>query len=473
MPKNNLFIKIYLSFWITTIFMIASMVYMDRLTESGPRIEGWRLTAGRSISFYAQEAVSIFKKEGVQGLEEFFGRLRSTTDINAFIFDSQGREVTGRTASAAVLNLVASSRNSSKLEVVFSPESDLVAQEVPDKGDESYLFAAEIPKPPHGPRPGHPPGGPPGPFPGHPLHFFVRLFIQLLISGLVCYFLALYLTAPILKLGNAARRLAAGNLSIRVSPSMGKRKDEIAGLANDFDHMAEKIGSLITSQRNLLRDISHELRSPLARLNVALGLCRQRFGPDAEKPFDRIEREVERLNELIGQILTLNKVESGSLEFAKTKVDLAKLMEDITEDADYEAGSRGRTVVLTAEPCFLEGNGDILRRAVENIVRNAVHYTPEGSSVEVTLRCLRDPDKDQASITVRDHGKGVAEDALPKLFTPFYRVEDGEDRATGGTGLGLAIAEAAVRFHGGTVRAANAPDGGLIVEIILPLCAGS
>lgn len=461
MLKNNLFIKIYLSFWITTIFMIASMVYMDRLTESGPRIEGWRLTAGRSISFYAQEAVSVIEKDGVPGLEEFFGRLESSTGIRAFIFDPRGREVTGRTASTAVQNLAASSRNSSRLEVVFSPESDLVAQNVPDKSGDSYTFAAEIPKP----LPGHPPG----PFPGPPLHFLVRLFIQLLISGLVCYFLALYLTAPILKLGIAARRLASGNLSVRVSPSLGKRKDEIAGLANDFDHMAERIESLVTSQRNLLRDISHELRSPLARLNVALGLCRQRFGSDAEKSFDRIEREAERLNELIGQILTLNKVESGSLEWAKAKVDLAKLMEDITEDADYEAGSRGRKVVLTAEPCFLEGNGDILRRAVENIVRNAVHYTSEGSTVEVSLRVIQDQDNAQAWIIIRDHGKGVAEDVLPKLFSPFYRVGDGEDRRTGGTGLGLAIAEAAVRFHGGTVQAANAPDGGLIVEIRLPL----
>lgn len=465
MPKNSLFIKIYLSFWITTVFMIASMVYMDRLTESGPRIEGWRLTAGRSISFYAQEAVSIFEKEGVAGLEEFFGRLEGSTGIKAFIFDARNREVTGRTASKAIVDLAAASRKSADLEVVFSPDTDLVAQEVPDKGGGSYIFAAEIPKPPHAPRPGHPPGL----FPGPPLHFLVRLFIQLLISGLVCYFLALYLTAPILKLGNAARRLAAGNLAVRVSPSMGKRKDEIAGLANDFDHMAERIESLITSQRHLLRDISHELRSPLARLNVALGLCRQRFGPDAERSFDRIEREVERLNELIGQILTLNKVESGSVELSKTKVDLAKLMEDITEDADYEARSRGGTVVLDAESCLLEGNGDILRRAVENIVRNAVHHTPEGGSVEVTLRCIQDSDKAQALITVRDHGKGVAEDVLPKLFTPFYRVEDGEDRGTSGTGLGLAIAEAAVRFHGGTVRAENAPDGGLIVEIMLPL----
>lgn len=468
-PKNKLFIKIYLSFWLTMIFMIASMVYMDRLTESEPRIERWRLTAGRSLSFYAQEAISIFEKEGVQGLEDFFGRLEGSTGIKAFILDSQGRDVTGHTVSAAVRDLAVSSRNSSRIEVVFSPKFDLVAQEIADQSGHSYAFAAEIPKPPFGP-----PGHPPFPFPGPPLNSFVRLFILLIISGLVCYFLALYLTAPILKLRSAARRLATGNLSVRVSPLMGKRRDEMADLAHDYDYMAERIESLVTSQRNLLRDISHELRSPLTRLNVALELCRQRFSPDADPLlFDRIEREVEKLNELIGQILTLNKVELGSMELPKTKVDLAKLMEDITDDANYEAQSIGRSVVLTAEPCFLDGNEDILRRAVENIVRNAVQYTAAASAVEVTLRCLKDADNAQVMITVRDHGKGVAEDALPKLFKPFFRIKDEEAGNIGGTGLGLAIAEAAIRFHGGTVRAANAPDGGLIVEIVLPMAGVS
>lgn len=468
-PRINLFIKIYFSFWLTMLFMIASMVYVDRLTESEPRIEGWRLTAGRSISFYAQEAVSIFEKEGVQGLEKFFGRLENSTGIKAFILDSQGRDVTGRTVSAAIRDLAVSSRISSRLEVVFSPESDLVAQKIADQSGNSYAFAAQIPKPPFGPPPGHRPL----PFPGPLLHFFARLCILFLISGLVCYFLALYLTAPILKLGGAVRRLAAGNLSVRVSSLVGKRKDEMADLANDFDYMAERIESLVTSQRNLLRDISHELRSPLTRLNVALGLCWQRFGSDADLLFDRIEREVEKLNELIGQILTLNKVESGSMEFSKTQVDLAKLMESITDDANYEAQSMGRSVELTAEPCLLDGNEDILRRAVENIVRNAVQYTSSGSVVEVTLRCLRDAIKAQAMVTVRDHGKGIAEDVLPKLFKPFFRVMDEGGSGTGGTGLGLAIAEAAVRFHGGTVRAANAPDGGLIVEIVLPITGAS
>jgi two-component system sensor histidine kinase CpxA len=277
------------------------------------------------------------------------------------------------------------------------------------------------------------------------------------------------MTAPIIKLGNAARQLTSGNLSIRVGPSLGNRRDEISTLARDFDHMAERIEMLLTAQRNLLRDVSHELRSPLARLNVALAICRQRFGPESEIPLDRIEREAEKLNEMIGQLLTWNKVQSGTTEIEKRKVDLAELILEITADADFEAKSQNRAVVSTIEPCILEGNLDLLRRAVENIVRNAVHFTDEGSSVEITLRCTQSADGAHASIAVRDHGKGAPEEVLADLFKPFYCVDEGRDRQTGGAGLGLAITDAAVRFHGGSLRAMNAPDGGLIVEMILPI----
>ena len=301
----------------------------------------------------------------------------------------------------------------------------------------------------------------------------LQLLVVLTVSGIICYLLARYLTAPILKIGAAARQLAAGDLSVRVGPAIGKRKDELARLAVDFDRMAEQIALLLNSQRTLLRDISHELRSPLARLNVALELCRKRTGQEATVSLDRIERESDRLNEMIGQILTLNRVESDPSLREKTRVDLAGLVREITADAEFEAASLNRKVkVAGLDPCTVEGNEELLRRAIDNVIRNAVRYTPDAGEVEIHLRRVFGCGNtgDTAVISVRDHGKGVPEESLPHLFRPFYRVGEGRDRQTGGTGLGLAITEAAVRLHNGSVLAANAPGGGLIVEITLPVC---
>jgi signal transduction histidine kinase len=167
--------------------------------------------------------------------------------------------------------------------------------------------------------------------------------------------------------------------------------------------------------------------------------------------------------------LTLNRVESGISAMEKRRIDLANLIRGIADDADFEAKSLNRAVKAEGiEPCFVEGDEDLLRRAVENVARNAVRYTEDGSTVDVSLRCIRDRGNPRGLITIRDHGKGVPEAALPNLFRPFYRVGDDRDRETGGTGLGLAITEAAVRLHGGMIRAANCSEGGLIIEISLP-----
>jgi two-component system sensor histidine kinase CpxA len=245
---------------------------------------------------------------------------------------------------------------------------------------------------------------------------------------------------------------------------MGNRRDELASLGADFDLMAEKIESLINSQRRLLGDISHELRSPLARLNVALELARQRAGDDAASALERIQHEAENLNEMIGQLLALTRLESGAEGMKKTAVDLVPLVTAISDDARFEAASRNRSVQLkSSSRCTTVGNELLLRRAIENVVRNAVQYTAEGTAVEVEVSC-----SDVAVITIRDHGAGVPENALVEIFRPFYRVDDARDREAGGVGLGLAIADRAVRLHDGSVKAANASEGGLLVTIILP-----
>lgn len=469
MIRNNLFIKICLSFWFTTLFMIGSVVTVDWLTETGPfhsprhslHLPQHPPASDAALALQGQTGVWVLEHEGISSLRDFVDRLYETTGSRAYYFDGKGAELTGRTGPRGIEELAALALSSGKTDPVDSMDNGMAAVKIAGSSGRSYAVVTEL-------RP-----LPPPPFPDGQDSVFmkiVRLLVVMTASGAICYLLARYLTAPILMLGAVARRLASGDLSARVGPALGNRKDEISGLAFDFDRMAERIESLLTSQRVLLRDISHELRSPLARLQVALELSRQRSGGEAQKSLDRIEREANKLNELIEQLLILNRVESGTSKWEKAKINLAKLIGDIAEDADFEATSLNRSVkILFADECIIEGNADLLRRAIENVTRNAVHYTAEGSAVEISLRRGRKEDTSSAFITIRDHGEGVPEEAVARLFKPFYRVDDDRNRQTGGAGLGLAITEAAVRHHGGTVRAENSPDGGLMIEIMLPV----
>jgi len=427
--KNNLFIKICLSFWLTTLFMIASVVTVDWLTDTGPFHSKRHPMneAGIRTQFPDENGNGLIGKPGEPGPPLFPADAPKFGGAGPLPPENGGRD----------------------------------AMTIPGSGGKPPAMAAERRRWP-----------PPPPPDGEPLLIMtvVRVLVLLTVSGLICYLLARYLTTPILKIGSAAQRLAAGDLSVRVGPGLGKRRDEISRLAVDFDAMAERLESLLNSQRVLLRDISHELRSPLARLNVALELCRKGCHCEVQKYLERIERESGRLNEMIGHLLTLNRVESGIDLTQKKRIDMSDLIREIVEDADFEAKGHNRSVTTTLiETCFVEGDEVLLRRALDNVARNAVRYTADGSAVEVSLSHIRDNENSRCLITVRDHGQGVPEAAIPLLFKPFYRVSEGRERETGGTGLGLAITEAAVRLHGGTVRAANSCEGGLIVEISLPV----
>jgi two-component system sensor histidine kinase CpxA len=319
-----------------------------------------------------------------------------------------------------------------------------------------FIYVAHIPRPPFQPT-----------FQSLGL----RLLVVLVIGGIFCYWLARYLTTPVLKLRTTTNELAEGKLGARVATKLVKRRDEVGQLGRDFNVMAERLESMVKAQQRLLGDISHELRSPLARLGVALGLARQRSGAEANGALDRIERESDNLNEMISQLLTLTRLESGTDDRKRTEVNLAALVREVADDADFEARSVNRSVhVVSSDDCSINGVEELLRSAVENVVRNAVRYTPEGTAVEVALRKQNGGSDNFAVISVRDRGNGVPEDALERIFRPFYRTEDARDRQSGGgTGLGLAITERAVRMHGGSVEAVNAAGGGLAVEMRLNL----
>jgi len=300
------------------------------------------------------------------------------------------------------------------------------------------------------------------------MHGFLgwQLLILLAVTAVVCYILARSLTAPIGCLRQATRRFADGDLSIRIGNQV-KGKNELSGLAHDFDEMAGKIEALVDSQKHLLRDISHELRSPLARLGIALELARPQGNPEGQnKALARIELEAERMNIMIGQLLNLTRLESGARDLPFQRFNLCALLENLVADANFEAETRQCKVVYNApETAVYFGSHDLLAQALENVIRNAVKYTADGSVVSVDLSV----NTKKLKIQVADRGSGVPDEALTKLFEPFYRVADARDRQSGGTGIGLAIAERAVKLHGGTISASNHSNGGLLVEIDLPI----
>jgi two-component system sensor histidine kinase CpxA len=294
-----------------------------------------------------------------------------------------------------------------------------------------------------------------------------RLLAIVLVTGLVAVLLARYLSEPIARLRRATQQIAAGDLSVRVAGQIAHADAETRALGRDLDAMAERIAVLLDSERRLRRDISHELRSPLTRLNIALELIRRRSPEDLAPAFDRIERDTARLDAMIGELLTLNRLEAEPLA-KRESIDLSSLARSVVEDVAIEAERRGSRVILRApDACPVGGNGELLRRAIENVLRNAVRFTASGEAVEVELA----RDCERATIRVRDHGPGVPPDALDKIWKPFYRVEGDRARNTGGTGLGLAITEQAINLHGGKVRAENHEGGGLVVMLELPIAA--
>jgi two-component system sensor histidine kinase CpxA len=292
----------------------------------------------------------------------------------------------------------------------------------------------------------------------------VILTFALVISGLVCWWLARYVSKPVERLQSSARSLAAGNLEARVGEEFSRRQDELGVLARDFDTMADHVRMLIASKETLLRALSHELRSPLARVRVALGLAR-REGADLPKQLDRIELETERLDTLIGQMLQLTHLRAVEPVLQRTPIDLTGLVSEVVEDARLEASAKDKFVEwVPGGPLALEGDAMLIRSAIENVVRNAVRFTDTGTTVTATI----EGSPLYVSIVIEDRGPGVPEAELSRIFEPFYRVAECRDRDSGGTGLGLALTAGVVRLHRGEVHASNRAQGGLRVEIKLP-----
>ncbi len=452
----SLFLKIFLWFWLAIAMLIGVFTFVSWTTQNEPFVRQWRNLVSDSFNIQVQTAAQIYQNEGQKGLDEYLGRLKTSERVTAIgFFDQNRRKISGDNISPNGMKLFDPAIESNLVEFDRLPEETFAAKKIRINDSADYVMIIQLKRP--------------QPFAGPDVNTLIlRILALILTGGLVCYGLARYLTSPVSKLRLATRKFASGELQTRVGEKAGKGRDEFSQLAKDFDEMAERIESLVTSEKRLTQDISHELRSPLARMNVALEIAKNKSSAEAQPMLERIEKESNRLNEMISKLLILSKLESGAAELEKQNVNLKKLIEETVSDADFEAQAKGKAVNITAieESRFL-GSESLLRSAIENVLRNAVRYTVEKTAVEVSLKNFNG----NAVIDIKDYGGGVAESELENLFRPFYRIGEARERKSGGVGLGLAIAQRAVFAHKGEIKAQNTGDG-LLVEIKLPLNDG-
>jgi len=453
---RSLFLKIFLSFWVALALSLTLAILLTAAMRPTRQISAVEALQPKLLA----DAVQAYEKGGADQMREYVHGLHESQHVHAILF-VDGKSAAGHPAPPWFTEVARGERApANTLRGRLSPHFQMLSASM-DSNGHHYTLVTELPP---GENALFGPHGVPG----------LGLLIATVSSGLVCYLLARFLTSPITRLRNATRKLASGDLSARAGHGDSRGQDEVSQLIRDFDQMAEQIEKLVGAQSRLLKDISHELRSPLARLSVALELARQRAGADAQGVLDRISLESDRMNDLIGNLTTIARLDSGSGSIRKVEVRLEEFVEEVARDADFEAQARHcRVECEVMDELPVVGDPALLHSAIENVVRNATRYTGDGTTVRV--RAERSSagthagSPPEAVIQVRDQGPGVPEAELDKIFRPFYRIDDARGRSTGGVGLGLAITEQAVRLHGGSVRASNLAEGGLLLEIRIPL----
>ncbi len=444
---RGIFAKILLWFWASTALVTIAVFAISILSGAEPMGRRW---LSHTMDFYARSATDFYLHGGTTQLNQYLDEIETSSGIHAALLDASGKAIgirdTPEGARAVLDEALASGQSKFRVGVRWTGAS------VVHTPNGTFVFVVLV-RPLRG-------------FGAQPEFrvMLMRVVIALLCAGLLSFWLARHIAQPIRALQSAAGRIAEGDLSVRAAPAIQPRNDELADLARDFDLMAGRIQSLVQKQQQMLGDISHELRSPLARLTVSLELARR---GDTES-FEHIETDLHRLDSMIGEILTLTRLNVSAEQSPASPVNLRKILESVASDAQLEGGAQDKTVnVSHADDCWLRGDPNLLRSCVENVVRNALHYTPADSTVEISLTC-ETAAQPHATISVRDRGPGVPADSLARIFEPFYRVSESRDRGTGGTGLGLAIAQRVALLQGGTIAATNREGGGLEVRIVLP-----
>jgi signal transduction histidine kinase len=429
---KSLFAKILLWFWCALVVTVVGSAFISALNVNHNDDEG--SPVARLVTFQLEEARTAYEIGGRPGLQAFLETLDRVYDAHGVLTDARGHDLLTNEDRSA---LIRHARRRALYEIF---RADSVVARLSEDG--RYWFFFIVPR------------ARVGSWFLQPEHAFVMAA-----AVLFCYWLALYLTRPVRKLQKAVERFGHGDLSARAGAT---RQDELGDLARAFDRMAGRIETLLTAERRLLLDISHELRSPLARLAVAVELARS--GEDLDPALNRIQKEADRLNSLVAQLLQVTRAEGDPASLHRDPIRLDQLVRQLVNDSSLEATSHGCHVDYEpGEPVTVAGDEELLRRAVENVLRNAIRHAPPETSVEVKLA----RNNGHAIIDIRDHGPGVPEEALPRLFDPFYRVETDRNRTSGGIGLGLSIARRAIELHKGSIKARNVKPG-LEVELELP-----
>jgi two-component system, OmpR family, sensor histidine kinase CpxA len=456
-----IYLKIFVWFWIAMSVVGLTFGFVVANTQKDSLINPWRLEIASRLPLEAERVAQLYENQGPEILEEIGSSAGYSGPgrVDLYLFDASGRELSSRASSPELHTLISQALEVHKVQFPVSARDRSAAVRVKGPSGKSYVYAAVF----------TPIEGPPPPLTGSFGPQAIRIAAVVAVSGIVCFWLARYISSPVSQLRSAARLLASGELSARVPLPVCRRSDELGDLGIDFNAMAERIQTLLESQRRLIRDVSHELRSPLARLRVALDLAEERTDPQPNRALQRIEIEADNINKLVGNLLHLSRLNNLSGPPDKEELDLAELLNNVISETNFEAEQAGRRVLLRrGESALLLGNEQLLHSVFQNLIRNAIRYSPENASVEIALAKKQQGSSEYTVVTVSDHGPGVPESHLADIFEPFFRVEASRNAEEGGTGLGLAIAKRAVLLHNGTIRAENLAEGGFRIEVRLP-----
>jgi len=455
-PVHRLFLKIFSWFWVTALVIIGILFVGRRVMDLRPIDSSSMYTSVASL--VAAEAAHAYESGGPMEFAHFANRLAAGHKAQVFLLDEFNKDVLSQAISNDALRL-ASQTGKDQLVTKYVPLFERIA---------AYKFVSRSGRPYTLVIYEHSLGlNLTGALLSAGIPFLLGL---LFVVTVLCFWLAYHIATPIHSIQSAARRVAQGDLSARVPHAVSLRRDELAALAMDFDSMVERIETLIRTQRNLLTSVSHELRSPLTRLNVSLAMMRKQASQEACDICERMERDVARIDARIGQLLTLSRLEAGLPLGKRENVNFTLLVEEVVADGNFEAQSLGKSVSLKSSSDVVLETADslALRSACENIVRNAIRFTRPGTEVNVALDVDNTASSRQVFLTVRDQGPGVPKDALQNIFSPFFRI-NGPDRREEGNGLGLAIALEAIRLHHGSITASNLIPEGLEISVRLPV----